>query len=497
MRRSSSRSEISLEHEDEVMALAFSPDGHSLIAGGEDSMAVLWDVDRQTRLLEAPAGGPVLSASFAPCGEHFAVGTTEGDVLLWLARERKQVGTARLKGEILSLAFSTLPADLLAAGTTAQNVVLLSIPDLQDLAEFQHHGQVRSISFSPSNGFLAGGGGGIEDVHGLMKRKERGREMKTYLVWQVSPKADECKYLGSITFDNIVHVTAFSPTGRLLAVGGENCIVAVLLVDRNFEQASELLCPAGVRTLAWTPDSRFLATAGEDMQISLWDVLSEEIAFQLPKALDWYCSIAFTTDCRWLAACGFGSNAVTLHPLDLLSKDKDENEGKTDLAAETPRPRSSLTRPWNQELVKSKGTVKLLPAIHFDSEDFGLGVVHADSEGFRIKVERVGVASESTSLTSRTHERKSQASLLLGVPLLPLRLGRCKSREPVSLEHQDDVFTLALSPDGERLVAAGEDGCVVVWDVCTRSRIMAPSLGSRVVAVAYSPGGAHVAAGAA
>ena len=48
-------------------------------------------------------------------------------------------------------------------------MVLLSIFDLTDIAELQHDGDVRSLSFSPLGDMLAGGG--ADDTHGLMTHK--------------------------------------------------------------------------------------------------------------------------------------------------------------------------------------------------------------------------------------------------------------------------------------------------------------------------------------
>ena len=63
-------------------------------------------------------------------------------------------------------------------------MVLLSIFVLTDIAELQHDGDVRSLSFSPLSDMLAGSG--ADDTHGLMTHKTRGNEMKVG-IWQMSP----------------------------------------------------------------------------------------------------------------------------------------------------------------------------------------------------------------------------------------------------------------------------------------------------------------------
>merc|ERR1711879_1056453 len=98
--------------------------------------------------------------------------------------------------------------------------------------------------------------------------------------------------------------TAFSPSCKLLAVAGEDCTIMALKVDSDFQKATLLRSVAGVRCLAWTSDSRFLASGGEDLQVSVWDLIAEIVVFQLPKVRDWILSVAFSPDGQWLAHCG-------------------------------------------------------------------------------------------------------------------------------------------------------------------------------------------------
>merc|ERR1719193_2536344 len=88
-----------------------------------------------------------------------------------------------------------------------------------------------------------------------------------------------------------------------------------MLVDRGYEKATELPCRAGVRCLAFSPDSHFLASAGEDMQVSVWDIIAERIVFALPKEQDWISGVAFSPDGAALAFCGFGRAGVSYHPV--------------------------------------------------------------------------------------------------------------------------------------------------------------------------------------
>jgi len=309
---STSRQAVELKHTDEVMGLAFSPDGRFVATGGEDASLVIWDAADGSKAAGAKLDDPISSLAYSPSGLYVAVATTGSNVVLWGTAEKGEVGSKEFDAPVLSVAIGK--SELLAVGTADKGVSLLSLPDMQEIACLQHEGHVRCLSFSPCGGMLTGGGG-IDDMHGLMTNKSQRNDMKI-VVWRVAAAGQDCNYMGSILFPDIVHAAAFSPTGTLLAVGGEDSVVSILLVDRDFESVSQFACVAGVRCLGWSPDSRFLASGGEDMQVTIWDVLSEQMVLQTPKATDWLCCVRFSPDGRWLASCGFGHNEATLHPVE-------------------------------------------------------------------------------------------------------------------------------------------------------------------------------------
>eukprot|EP00928_Gymnodinium_smaydae_P033510 TRINITY_DN2398_c0_g2_i1.p1 TRINITY_DN2398_c0_g2~~TRINITY_DN2398_c0_g2_i1.p1 ORF type:complete len:1413 (-),score=350.26 TRINITY_DN2398_c0_g2_i1:63-3980(-) len=455
------RAEAKLCHEDEVMSICCSPDGKSLLAGGEDKCITLWNLADKSVMFSTGVSSAVQAVSFCPSGLYLAAGEVDSVVTLWHAETYEEVASTEVDGEVMSLAMVAFPQNLLAAGSSSKKVMLLTVPNLDQVAELSHDGQVRSLSFSPSGSLLAGGGG-TDSTHGLLTKKSAESATKT-VIWQVSSKAAQCQYMGSIAFEDIIHAVAFSPSGKLLAVGGEYSYVAMLLVEKVYGKTAELKCTAGVRCLAWSPDSCFLASGGEDMQITVWSVLTESIAFMLPKASDWFCAVAFTTDMRWLAYSGYGEHSVQLRGIEAESFE------------EMPAELVKLASPKEVKVV-----------------DLG-----SDSDGFVLSMEDTvsKTNSKKDDLFRRVHSRPSVASSLLGLAPLPLVMKWQEETPPVRLEHRDELVALAFSPDGSRIVSGGEDCSVNIWEVSSGKSIFTSSLNGALAALAYSPTGDYFAVG--
>ena len=119
----------------------------------------------------------------------------------------------------------SVASKVLAVETSLKRVVLLSIPDLVGIAALQHDCDVRSLSFSPLGDMLAGGG--ADDMHGLMRHKTRGSEMKV-VIWRITENV-------SVDMDSLSRVVSkinsprfhidrrLSPRGEWWLSGVQHC----------------------------------------------------------------------------------------------------------------------------------------------------------------------------------------------------------------------------------------------------------------------------------
>ncbi|MDR2440968.1 MAG: WD40 repeat domain-containing protein [Planctomycetaceae bacterium] len=96
--------------------------------------------------------------------------------------------------------------------------------------------------------------------------------------------------------------------GRLLAIGGDDCIVRLWDVQtKGFtRELQEHL--DWVRGLAFSPDQTRLATVGQDGQIKLWDVQNGALVRSLKGAVRGTQKVLFHPNGSQFAVCGFEKN---------------------------------------------------------------------------------------------------------------------------------------------------------------------------------------------
>jgi WD40 repeat protein len=150
-------------HEAEVLDVAFSSDGRTLVSGSSDGTLRLWDVDEHAPDGDLPLreGEIVQAVAFAPNGDTLASGSVGGAVRLWDVPSRKQLGEplrAHEPRNVEDLAFSPDGGTLVSAGSDG----LLRLWDVAGRRALGRplggHGAVFGVAFTPDESTIASGG---------------------------------------------------------------------------------------------------------------------------------------------------------------------------------------------------------------------------------------------------------------------------------------------------------------------------------------------------
>jgi WD40 repeat protein len=442
-------------HTDRVHAVAFSPDGRTLLSGSYDGTARLWDVatHRQIGVPLNGHDGEVYSVAFSPQGNVVASGADDGMVRLWDVATHRQIGASLNghDGEINAVAFSP-DGKILASGGADDGVVRL-----WDVASHRqigvpllgHSGLVYSVAFSHDGTILASGA-----ADGTVR------------LWDVaSHRQIGVPLLGQ---GGVVYSVAFSPDGTILASGAADGIIRLWdIATRQMTGSWPIYSP--VFNLAFSRDGRLLASGNLDDKAQLWDMATRQ---PIGNPFIGY-SLAFSPDGKTLAT---GSYSHIVRLWDVVS-----STGIAALTSNDGEINSVAFSPDGKTLAAggTDGTVRLWDVT--TRQQAGALNGHAGT------VYSVAFSPDGKTLAAGSTDGT-------------VRLWDVTTRQQIGgpLKGDDGViYSVAFSRDGRTLVTASADGTVQLWDETTRQQIgTAMNSGTAAVySVTFSPDGRTVATG--
>lgn len=339
------------EHTGDIEGLAFSPDGKTLASSGSgDGTIRFWDV-RTGDQKHAVTGHAdwVRNVAFNPDGKFVASGHGDGAIRFWDAETGLHLKTFKKGYEASGLVFSEdgktlayaegLDIRLQDAGTGEEKMRLTG-----------HEWGMHSMVLSPDGDTLASGSEDttirLWDMHtGEHKRTLKGHEHRVYSVafspdgkvlasgsddntirlWRVDTGETERILTGHAgEFEGVdngpssvegVKSVAFSPDGKTLASGGGDNVIHLWDVETGKSKIALIGHTHWVFSLAFSPDGKVLASGSVDSDIRLWDPHTGQHKKTLTGHGDWVRSIAFSSDGKTLVS-GSDDGSVLLWKID-------------------------------------------------------------------------------------------------------------------------------------------------------------------------------------
>ena len=433
-------------------ALAFSRDGRFLATSGLDNTLRLWDTRswRQRATLKGPEGGVCRRLLFSPNGVNLAV--------LWEGGPSN-----RAVVEIWNI----VPPEE-ASQRTDPDQLLQGQPSASFEADVPG---LFGMAFSPDGRTLALGGG-----KGWLR------------LWRPATLLPEP---GALThYPDEAWAVAFSPDGETLATGGDNENVPECLKVWDTKSGKLVRAQAGhtklLSCIAYSPDGRLLATGGYDDLVKVWDAASaDELATLCPKdrvqdksgrIIGWELrSLAFSPDGRLLAT---GTKKHGAHIWDTSTyRERMTIQGDARSLAFFPDSRrlaiagGKVVRLWDvatgDELLThvDTGNVYCLAC----APD-GKSLAWVNAEG-RLKRIDLGTGKVDVFTGTHTDEILSLAfapdgkRIATGGKDAAVRIWDPETTAELLVisAANSQVNCVAFSPNGDRLAAACHDGMVRIW----------------------------------
>ncbi|HSR22621.1 MAG TPA: WD40 repeat domain-containing protein, partial [Candidatus Eisenbacteria bacterium] len=477
-------------HKGPVLAVAFNPHDQTLVTGGEDGTAILWDLTdpvRLGRLTTMSALDPVSAVAFSPDGHLLAIATGDEVILYDVSlRGHPVLLTTQIRHDdnatILAVAFSP-DRRMLATASNDSMTVLWNVVDPASPASLAtlhgHTDSVRAVAFSPDDRTLATAGND-----------------RTAMLWDLTNRPQPPPLATLTGHAGPIHGMAFSPDGRTLATaGGDDTAILWDVSDRA--QPVRLAGLTGhtdaVQAVAFSPDGHTLVTASDDHRAFLWDVSDPtraESRTTLTGHTDAVQGVAFSPDGRTLATASRDETARLWYATDRTNPARVATLSGSVGSALAPDGRTLATaagdgtvslwdltdRAQPAHLVTLSGHVDVVLWLAFSPDGRTLATVSRDGTALLWDIRDRRQPVTGAPLRGGTAALVAVAFSPDGRTLATAGLNRTATlwdvgshtRLAVLSAHADAVWAVAFSPDGRTLVTAGGDHTAILWDVTDR-----------------------------
>ncbi len=406
---------------DPVNNIAFSPDGKFLLTGNKDGTAHFWDIKTGTEVRTFTGHtGPIFGMAFSSDNKYILTSAGDKTVRVWDIDTGQEDRLFNFPAVVGTLAVSPDNKWILAGGDPG-TTSLWTLHSKPALPVLHHGGFVSAVAFSPDGKLiLTGGSDGAARL------------------WDAVTGQNLDEFVGHTDFINFG--AAFSPDGKHIVTGSWDATVRVWDTQTGEEIHQFTVDTKAVNSVMYSPDGRYILTAGDD-GVRLWDAKKGEKIRQFGDIAGVYRAI-FSPDGKYVLTSGSF--------MDGTARLWDASTGQ--MIHEYPSaPGDTLTVDFSPDgkYVLAGGGDKILRIW--------------DAQSGKERHQYIGYTSGTfTAVFSPDGKYMATAS-----PDGTARLWNVQTGQELRrfTGHTAGVENVAFSPDGKHLLTGSDDGTARLWDV--------------------------------
>lgn len=482
------------EHTNWVLSIAISRDDKTIVSGGRDNMARLWDlpappatpaplVIKKSRMVLTGHANAVETVAISPDGATVGTGSWDNSARTWNAKDGKLIRTfTGFPAGLTAVIFSKDGKELATAcdgnGPQGGQVRRYELASGNQIGTHGHQQSARGVLYSPDGEQLLSLGAERAITRVAVKANKP--------MGQIRPPA------GAVDTPQIILSVAYSPDGKQFAAAGENKKITIWNLG-NKESRSWPAHDDVISSVTFSSDSNTLATASHDKTIKLWDIGAWKAGPAPPVRVikghtNWIFALAFSHDGKKLAS---GSYDKSVRVWDLAGwKKLAESPPALVLKAHSAGVRAVAFSP-DDKLLASAGADRTTRIWTVDK-----GEQVTILRGHKGTVRAVAFAPDGKTIATGSEDKT--------VKLWELTRDagggyghkeRAELSEPQQFQ-SDMVAALAFSPKGRTLAAASWNGIITIWDPeLAKRRTQLAGHGDGVTALAFAPDAQQLASG--
>ncbi|HEX6355869.1 WD40 repeat domain-containing protein [Actinophytocola sp.] len=528
----------SIEYQDSVTGVVFTPDGKHLLTSNAFGLFQLWDwnggrvAPSPSRVLRGPYDYP-RSLALSPDGDHFAVATPNGVLSArgWAGGARPAY--VRGRGDDLWCVVFSPDGQRMASGGEDGTVRVWEVAGGAPSQVFPgHDGGVYGVAFSPDGRLLASGGEDgtlrIWDLAGGGSPLVLQGQESEFLDVAFSPDGGHIATAGAEgaievwdpagrtsvvlgNHDNVAQTVAYSADGHSIVSGGNDGTVRIWNADRRGAPVVLRGHRNGVAAAVFSPDGKAVVSAGGDGTAKVWDVDEVEQSTVLRGHDGMAGRAAPSPDGRRVASGGrdgtvrlwdTNGNGVptVLTGTGRIIDQVAFGPGGRHLVAVDE---AGAVLVWDTEELRLRSSDLGVESVTVSPDGTRLAVATSDSTVSVWDISAIGSADPSATLQLPSGSHGQLYDVAWSVDGRHIAAASDESvvmwdlltrAEPAVFSgHRGQVWTLTFSQDGTRLAAAGDSDSIHLWDVDnpTRPTVLRGQQG-RVSSMTFSEDGRHL-----